>query len=146
MKIRCKIDPTAEEPELLVIAPARTAAVDALLSRLAQCAAPPITAYDGQRALLLQCDQILRFFSDGKCVRVQTADGVYTVRARLYELEEALQGQRFVRISHSELVNLTHVSALDLSFSGTLRMTLTGGVFCYPSRRCLKKIKQALGL
>ena len=51
MKIRCKIDPTAEEPELLVIAPARTAAVDALLSRLAQCAAPPITAYDGQRAL-----------------------------------------------------------------------------------------------
>ena len=73
MKIRCKIDPTAEEPELLVIAPARTAAVDALLSRLAQCAAPPITAYDGQRALVLQCDQILRFFADGKGVCVQMA-------------------------------------------------------------------------
>ena len=104
------------------------------------------TAYDGQRALLLDTAEILRFFTDGKAVRVQTAQGVYTVRARLYELEEILRGQRFARISQSELVNLAHVTALDLRFSGALRMTLTGGVVCYPSRRYLKAIKQALGL
>lgn len=147
MKVRLKIDPAVPETEVWVVAPARTAAADALAEQLRQCCAPPsVTAYDGQRALLLDTAEILRFFTDGKAVRVQTAQGVYTVRARLYELEETLRGQRFARISQSELVNLAHVTALDLRFSGALRMTLTGGVVCYPSRRCLKAIKQALGL
>ena len=147
MKVRLKIDPAVPEAEVWVVAPAHTAAADALAEKLRQCCAPPaVTAYNGQRALLLDTAEILRFFTDGKAVRVQTAQGVYTVRARLYELEETLRGQRFARISQSELVNLAHVTALDLRFSGALRMTLTGGVVCYPSRRCLKTIKQALGL
>ena len=72
--------------------------------------------------------------------------GVYDLRERLYELEGKLDRHTFVRISHSEIVNLRKVTALDLSLTGTIRMTLAGGVVCYVSRRYVKKIKEALGL
>ena len=52
----------------------------------------------------------------------------------------------FARISHSEIVNLRQVTALDLGLTGTIRMTLKGGTACYVSRRYVKKIKEVLGL
>jgi DNA-binding LytR/AlgR family response regulator len=83
---------------------------------------------------------------DGKTFAVDSRGRQYRLKQRLYELEELLARHKFARISHSEIVNLSHVTALDLSLSGTIRMTLTGGVTCFVSRRCLKKIKQALDL
>ena len=68
------------------------------------------------------------------------------VKQRLYELEEQLAGTRFVRVSHSEIINLDKVTALDLSLSGTIRVTLAGGVTAYASRRYVKKLKQAAGI
>ena len=70
----------------------------------------------------------------------------YTVRLRLYELEERLDAARFVRISNGEIVNLDRVTAVDLSLSGTIRMTLDGAVYAYVSRRYMKKIKETLNL
>ena len=43
-------------------------------------------------------------------------------------------------------MNLKRVTALDLSLTGTIRMTLTGGVTAYVSRRYVKKLKEVLGL
>ena len=97
-------------------------------------------------AVPLDLDAVLRFYGEDKDVRAQTAEAVYTVRERLYELEQRLAGLRFARVSHSEIVNLKRVTALDLSLTGTIRMTLTGGVTVYVSRRYVKKMKEVLGL
>ncbi|MCI9368421.1 MAG: LytTR family transcriptional regulator, partial [Oscillospiraceae bacterium] len=43
-------------------------------------------------------------------------------------------------------VNLDRVTALDLTLTGTIKMTLEGGTVCWVSRRYVKKIKGALGL
>ena len=74
----------------------------------------------------------------------QTAEEVYTVRLRLYELEERLEPSRFVRISNSEIINLDRVTSVDLSLSGSICMTLDGAVKAYVSRRYMKKIKEVL--
>ena len=79
-------------------------------------------------------------------MKVQTIGGIYDLRERLYELEGRLDRHVFVRISHSEIVNLKKVTALDLSLTGTIRMTLAGDTVCYVSRRYVKKIKEAIGL
>ena len=100
---------------------------------------------EGERRCLLPED-ILRLYGEDKAVRAQTADGVYTVPLRLYELEERLKPFRFVRISHSEIVNLNRVQSLDLKLSGTVRLTLTGGTVCYASRRYVKRIREALNI
>lgn len=146
MEIEFKLDPSRTEPKITISAPALTDEVNELLRRLEHGRLSAITALQGDQVLLLPPERILRFFADGKTVSAQTADGVYTVRERLYELEEQLNPHKFVRISHSEIVNLDHVTALDLSLTGTIRMTLTGGTVCFVSRRSLKKIKQALNL
>ena len=71
--------------------------------------------------------------------RIQGADLIITGEGKL-------DRHAFVRISHSEIVNLGKVTALDLSLTGTIRMTLAGDTVCYVSRRYVKKIKEALGL
>lgn len=89
---------------------------------------------------------VLRFYAEDKGVFCQTGKGTFTVRQRLYELEEQLAGARFVRVSNSEIVNLDRVTGLDLTLAGTIKMTLEGGTVCWVSRRYVKKIKSALGL
>lgn len=146
MKVELRIDPSLQDITVTVRAPARTEELDALLARLAAEDGPlPGFRPDGTAALL-DLNDILRFYGEDKEVRAETLEGAYTVRLRLYELEARLDRCRFVRISHSEIVNLRQVTALDLSLTGTIRMTLTGGAACYVSRRYVKKIKEALGL
>jgi DNA-binding LytR/AlgR family response regulator len=70
----------------------------------------------------------------------------FILRVRLYELEERLDKTRFVRISNSEIVNLKAVKKIDLSFTGTIGITLSNGATSYVSRRYVSKIKQVLGM
>lgn len=147
MKVELKIEPGLKRPEVVVRAPALTPEVERLVRRLeGEGENPTVTAYRDGEVLLLARPDVLRFFAEGKGVSCQTAGGVYTVRRRLYELEEELAGTRFVRVSNSEIVNLDKVSALDLSLTGTIKMTLEGNTVVYVSRRYVKKIKQAVGL
>lgn len=147
MKVELHIDPALKKPRVIIQAPAATAEVLALARRLeAEGSAPTFTVFRDSEALMLPLGSILRFYADGKGVSCQTAGGMYSVRQRLYELEEEFEGTRFVRVSNSEIVNLDKVSALDLSITGTIKMTLEGNTVVYVSRRCVKKIKQAVGL
>lgn len=145
MKIELKLDPAEPEARVVIHAPARTPEVEALLDRLGRSDAG-LLGFREDTAVPLPPEKILRFYGEDKAVLAQTPDGVYTMRLRLYELEQRLADRGFVRISNSEIVNLRQVTALDLSFTGTIRMTLAGGTAVYVSRRYVKKIKEALGL
>lgn len=146
MDVEFKLDPTQTTPKITVTAAELTDDVRELLLRLEHGRPTAITALKGNQVVLLAPEDILRFFADGKTVSVQTQQDIFTVRERLYELEELLDPHKFVRISHSEIVNLSHITALDLSLTGTIRMTLAGEISCFVSRRSLKKIRQALNL
>lgn len=146
MKVEFEPVPGLEQPRIIIRADRMTRELEQLIRRLSQLDISPIPAADGERAVLLCPDDVLRFYAEGKGVRAQTMEGSYSVRLRLYELEERLDGNTFVRISNSEIVNLKKVTALDLSLAGTIRMTLCGSVTTYVSRRYVKKIKQAVGL
>lgn len=145
MKVELSIEPSLTEAAVVIRAPARTAEVEELLARLSADDGV-LLGFREETAVPLTQETILRFYGEDKEVRAQTLDGTYTVRQRLYELEELLDRRRFVRISHSEIVNLKQVTALDLRLTGTIRMTLTGGTCCYVSRRYVKRIKEVLGL
>ena len=145
MEVEVRIEPERTDVRVVIHAPARTEEVERLLAVLSE-REKGLLGFRGTEAVMLAPETILRFYGEDKEVRAQTADGIYTVRHRLYELEERLDRQQFVRISHSEIVNLKRVTALDLRLTGTIRMTLTGGVTVYVSRRYVKKIKEVLGL
>ncbi len=144
MKVDIHIEPGCGEISVTITAPALTDQVKALAVRLQ--GGGVLTGWRGDVAVPLPAAEILRCYGEEKGVKVQTNQGVYDLKERLYELESKLDRHTFVRISHSELVNLEKVTALDLSLTGTIRMTLAEDTVCYVSRRYVKKIKEALGL
>ena len=147
MKVEIQLDPNLEEPVIILRAPSPTEEVEALAEKLRASDLPrPFTVAQEREPVRVSRSAVLRFYAEDKGVFCQTGRGVFTVRARLYELEEELEGTRFVRVSNSEIVNLDRVTALDLTLTGTIKMTLEGGTVCWVSRRYVKKIKQALDL
>ena len=145
MKIDVTLDPALEELLVKVLSPGETEELRALLARLEE--PERLTGFRGGEAVPLDPGELLRFYGEDKEVRAQTlGGGLHTVRLRLYELEERLPRREFVRVSHSEIVNWKRVTALDLGLSGTIRVTLEGGVVTYVSRRYVKKIKEVLGI
>lgn len=145
MKIDVALDPALSELLVRILAPGETPELAELLRRLEE--PRRLTGFRDGAAVPLEPEDILRFYGEDKEVRAQTAAGeIYTVRLRLYELEERLDRRVFLRVSHSEIVNWKRVTGLDLSLSGTIRVTLDGGVTTYVSRRYVKKIKEVLGI
>ena len=144
MEIEVKLDPGRTGVRVEIHASAITPEVEALLRRLED--PETLLGFREGEAVPLTADAVLRFYGEDKAVLAQTESGVYTVRQRLYELEERFAAHRFARISHSEIVNLKKVTALDLTLTGTIRVTLTDGTVCWASRRYVRRIKEVLGL
>lgn len=147
MDIEIKIIADRETPAVVIETPELTPEVEALCARLRQMDDGYLVGKRWERTHLLKPEDMVRFYTQDKAVYAQDEAGEsYGLKLRLYELEEKLDRHTFVRISHSEMVNLKKVTALDLKLSGTIQMTLAGGTVCYVSRRYVKKIKEALGL
>ena len=146
MEVEIRLESGRKEPKVVILAGEDSGELRRLADSLSRLSLGPIPVSGGEEKLLLPQGEFLRFYTDGKGVSAQTAGETFTVRLRLYELEERLDAARFARISNGEIVNLDRVTAVDLSLSGTIRMTLDGTVHAYVSRRYMKKIKETLNL
>ena len=105
-----------------------------------------IAGFDKNEVVLLEQNEIVRIYTADSKVFAATEKGEYQIRLRLYELETRLDKKKFVRISNSEIINLGKVKSFDLSFTGTICVSLSGGGVTYASRRYVSKIKQVLGI
>lgn len=65
---------------------------------------------------------------------------------RLYQLEEELYPQQFVRIQKSYLVNLLKIEEIEPSFHGRLSLRLENGDRLEVSRSYRQHFKQAIGM
>lgn len=146
MEVEIRIEPGRQEPKIVILAGAESGELRRLAERLGKLPMSPVPVSAGEGKKLLPQEMFLRFYTDGKGVSAQTEEETYTVPLRIYELEERLDPTRFVRISNSEIVNLDRVTAIDLSLTGTICMTLAGTARAYVSRRYMKKIKETLNL
>lgn len=146
MQIEIKIDSSCTEPKIIVMTASMTEDVNMIIKKLSMDSPQVISGIkDDKLEVLEQTDLIRMYASSGKIYAV-TEKGEYIVRLRLYELEERLNKNQFVRISNSEIINLKKVENFDLSFTGTICVKLTNGTTTYVSRRYVSKIKQILGI
>ena len=120
--------------------------VHAIVKRLSDKQPQVVAGFQEDTVKLLEPSEIYRIFSASGKVLAETADGEYVLRLRLYEVEQRLDSREFVRISNSDIINLKKVRSFDLSFSGTICITLSNGTVAYVSRRSVAKIKQILGI
>ena len=140
MKIEFRREPEAAEVRVLVTAAERTPEVEALLRRIR--ALPAVIAYDDRGEVPLRAEEIIRIYTEGRRVRVDSDRGSFDLRSRLYELEEKLGAADFVRISNSEIVQKGRILRLDFGLTGTIRLILEGGLETYVSRRYVSRIRK----
>ena len=142
MKVEIRVDPDRSEPEVVILTDRVTPEIEALARRLRDGEGETLTVYTDRGAAFLPLADVIRVYAEGQGVLAQTADGTYAVRRRLYELEEQLAPHRFVRISNSEIVNSRMITGMDFSLTGTIRLSLRGGIETYASRRYVSRIRK----
>ncbi len=146
MQVELKLDSSYLEPKAIIMAAAITDEVEHALKILSEDIPQVISGIRDEKLEVLEQEELVRIYASRGKVFAVTEKGEYTLRLRLYEMEERLSGESFVRISNSEIVNLKKVLHFDLSFAGTICVKLADGTVTYVSRRYVPKIKKILGL
>ncbi len=145
MQIHIEIDESVAETTVQVRAKRMDEEVEGILRRLKEERVRQIPGYLGSEIALIEPEDILRAYTQGNQVLLSTDAGEYRARLRLYELEERL-GEGFIRISHSELVNLRRIRCFDLSLAGSICVRMDDGAVTYASRRYVAELKRRLGI
>ena len=146
MQTEIKIDEDQKEPKVIIITNKITEEINLLVQKISAHKTSVISGLRNDSWEILEPSDIVRIFSGNQKVFVVTKNGEYTTKIRLYEFEDILDNRRFIRISNTEILNLKMVKNFDLSFSGTICVTLLDGTSSYVSRRYVSKIKQSLGI
>ncbi|MDM5249079.1 MULTISPECIES: LytTR family DNA-binding domain-containing protein [unclassified Lysinibacillus] len=146
MKVELSIDPTCKEPKVIIHTDKMTDEIEYLMQSIVSSDLNTLSVFSDRGVEFINCGDIVRIYTEQKKVFVQTVVGIYTVRLRLYELEEKLNTQMFVRISNAEIVNRNMIKHMDISRTGTIGVELKGGIKTYASRRYVAKIKKQLGI
>ncbi len=146
MQVEIKIDPSQTEPKVIITAASMTEEVNRIVRRLSDEIPQVISGTRDGKLEVLEPEELIRIYAASGKVFAVTGKGEYTLRLRLYELEERLSPHQFVRISNSEIIHLKKVVNFDLSFAGTIYVKLSNGTVTYVSRRYVSKIKKILGI
>jgi DNA-binding LytR/AlgR family response regulator len=145
MKVEVQLDEKCDEITVVIVAKEMTDEVSGLLRQLSNQYPNVITGFRDGSAVILDIKKIIRIYAAQQKVYVVAEDGEYTIRLRLYQLEERLSPE-FVRTSNAEIINLQKVRDFDLSFAGNICVRFLNGDTTYVSRRYVKKIKNILGI
>ena len=146
MQVEINIDSSVTEPKVIILTDRMTEEINDLVRRISKPETQMIAGFRDDTVTLLDQETVLRIYAANGKVFAVTGNGEYLVRQRLYELESQLRQDRFVRISNSEIINLKKVRHFDLSFSGTICVSLSDGTVTYVSRRYVSKIRDLLKL
>jgi DNA-binding LytR/AlgR family response regulator len=105
-----------------------------------------LSAYSESGITLLDRKDVYYFEAVDNKVFAYCEKQVYEVRKKLFELEDALAGTDFLRISKSTIVDLSKVMHLSAAFNGRLEAKLKNGEKIIISRQYVPALKQKLGL
>ncbi len=146
MQLEVKIDSAYPEPKVILLTASMTEEVRDLLNRLSGHTPQILTGSKDNKIEVIEPADLVRIYASAGKVIAATQKGEYALRLRLYEVEERLPANQFVRISNSEIINLKSVRHFDLSLTGTICVKLSNGATTYVSRRYVSKLKQILGI
>ena len=146
MQIEIQIDDNCKEPKVIILTNKITDEINDIVKKLSEETPDMICGFKDDKLEILEQKDIFKIYSSNGKIFSTTENGEYTLKLRLYELEERLDKKTFVRISNGEIINLKKVKSFDLSFSGTICVSLSDDTTTFVSRRYVSKIKQVLGI
>ena len=114
LKVEVKIDSSYKTPLCIIYTDAVTDEINEYIKRLSSEKAKILTGKSGDMISVIKQDEIINICSANGKVYAVTEKGEFIVNQRLYELENSLDCERFVRISNSEIINLEKVKGFNL--------------------------------
>lgn len=144
MKVTLDIDSDYEETKVTIHCNEVDDSIKEILDFLKGKKTEFLVGRDGEMQHILKPDEIHYFHTEKEGVIAVTAEGSYSLKEKLYELEEILSSTKFIRLSKSVIANLHELSRFEASFNGTLVVHFKSGVKEYVSRTYVSGIKEAL--
>ena len=144
MEIKFEIDKELKDIKINVYAPSITDEVSNVLKALESCEKETIYGIKEGQAYELKLKDIICFFTDDKNVYMKTKEGDFKTKYRMFEIEEKLQSNKFLRISNAVIVNTSHVKCFDIAQVGNIIVKLDNGTQEYVSKRRIPMILKEL--
>lgn len=144
MKVSLNIDSDIKEAKITIETPELNHSVQEILDFIKGRETEFLIGKNGDMQHILKPDDIHYFHTENESVVAVTATGTYKLKEKLYELEEILPTNKFIRLSKSVIVNLHELSRFEASFNGTLCVYFKSGAKEYVSRTYVNTVKEAL--
>lgn len=148
-KIKIEIDPSADVPEVIIKTKEETDLTREIVSYIEEYTDHDLVTIEAIRDnVTCQINQsdIMRLYLENRKIIIHTNNGKYNTRCALRDLESILDGDRFVRISRSEIINLNYVASFDISIKGTTKVIFEDGSYSWVSRRMVRPVQQRLAV
>jgi len=132
--------------KVLITAPELNEEVQSILNNLSTVCENRnnIVATKNNELFLLKTNDILYFYSDEKYIYAKTRDESYRVKQKMYELEETLPNNKYVRISSAYIINIDKTISFDMGQIGSLYAKMEDGKKLEVSKRKIKEVKKFL--
>ncbi len=146
MKIRIDVDPNLDEKEVVIKCPEIDESVVALQSLLlrSENEKSKIVFYKNETEYYLPIDKILFFETSDDQVWAHTCNDEFSVKYKLYELEDILPRQ-FVRISKSAILNSGKVYSIVKNLTASSKVEFAGSnKSVFVSRSYYRLLKEKL--
>ena len=125
MKLRVEVSDGITQDEVII----RCGRVDETVQKLQQfvqsLSTPALVCSKGTDQYYLPPEDILFFETQSEQVYAHTKSDVFTVKHRLYELEDRLPGQ-FLRVAKGTIVNTKHIHAIQNQLASANRISFSG--------------------
>jgi len=145
MKIEIDIDDKYPDIEVGIRAPKMTQDIEKLIS-LMRMVNMQLAVRDNDEIILLDTGKILYFETVDRSTFVYTVDKTYEVDLKLYEVEQELIDQDFIRISKTGIINLRKIECLKAEINRKIRVRLVNGEQIIVSRRYADELRKRLGV
>ena len=144
MKITKEVIPLSKEEEILLRLHQFTPQIEEFLEKI-ESKDYQILASKENRYLWLKKEDIYYFDAVDDRVYLYAKKEVYSVKKKLYELEEELPSS-FLRCSKAQIVNLDKIEKFAPAFSGRFEAWLDNDEKIIISRQYVPQLKKKLGL
>ncbi|MBC8531851.1 LytTR family DNA-binding domain-containing protein [Gehongia tenuis] len=141
MRLEVHIDGSVPEVKVDITAPAMSREVSDLIRRM-ESGGSALSGMRNKRYYPLNLTKVYAVTTQGNRILAHTLAGEYEVKGRMYELEERLAPEGFIRISQSALANVSHIQNFAMHFNGTMELRFKNGAVEYVSRRYVPAIKK----
>lgn len=119
MKIRIEIDENLVEEEVIIKCQKLNKDIQKIQQSITEASMiPKFTFWKENIEYYLPLETILFFETEGNMISAHTADNVYQIKYRLYELEEILP-KNFIRVSKSTILNINHIYSIDRNLTSS---------------------------